>query len=491
MNMVVYINNDMIQIVQAQHDGKFNIKSQIAVELEKGSVINGTILNKDEVISKLVELKTKVKKPILLIDSSSILLKRLDIPQMHKKQAKEILNYEIGINDVDEEYVYDLNFFDDKNQSSVIGVAVAKSIIETYIDVFKKAGIKLKKIDVLSNSVSKFIAFQKELEKDTFLFNVIAGDNMISFLFDNGNYKLLNRNKLMFESDSDEYIEELFSKISSMLQFHKSQKSEFPITVSYYVGLGKDNTKKLDKYVLLYESGIDIREMVLPSNKLSGTDGSLFYALTGIFETKKDINLISAYKEIENPSKISKSAIIKTIIPAVLCALIFVSYNFMLIDKKKLEEEIDIMSEFVSNSNNIQRVSDYEQYIVLKQKFDDILSEIDSSKQSLVIAKILNEESVNKVFEKAKNNIIIDSITYSSEEKAILITGSSKNVLECSQFVSNLYKTEIFDTINYKGYSHEEIEKSEVALFEDDYIVSEDRYRFTAKASLKEGVLIG
>lgn len=494
MKTVVYINNDMIQIIQAQYDGSFDIKTQCAIELEAGSVINGVILNREELINKLRELKDRLKKAILIIDSSSIIVKNIEIPKMNKLQAKELLNYELGIQDVQEEYIYDVNLFQEKNKHIIMGSAVTKQLIESYIEVFKEVGIKLAKIDILANSVSKFIKFQKSLENETLLLNVISGENMLSFLFEDGKYKLVNRNKLLFDSDSNEYIEELFSKLSSMIQFQKSQKTEFNISMSYYVGLGKENTKKLDDYVALYEPEVSIREMVLPSNKLSGTDGSLFYALTGIFENKKDINFILAYKESLSNSKFSKATFLKASIPALLCAAIFASYSFMIIDQKKLETEILNLNNYISNENNISKLAEYDEYTNLRQKFKDILSEITESREGIDSSKIIDKKSIGKIFEKAGNDILIDGLTYDSSKKIISISGSSKNVLECSEFVANLYDTKLFEEVSYKGYAHDEIEASGASLFEGDdmqgALTSLERYRFTAKAVLKVGDIV-
>ena len=488
MKSVVYINNDMIQIVQAQYEGSFDIKSQTAVELEMGSVVNGVIINKDDLINKLINLKSKLTKPILVIDSSSIILKRLDIPKMNKAQATELLSYELGVQDVQEEYIYDVNFIENKNDFFIIGSAVPKNLIESYIDVFKEADIRLSKIDILANSVSKFVSINKSFEKETFLLNIISSENIVSFLFEKGKYKLMNRNKIMIDSDSNEYIDELFSKLSSMIQFHKSQKSDYPIVNSYYVGLGKENTKKLDKYVTLYEPDINIKEMVLPSNKLSGTDGSLFYALTGIFHNKKDIDFLEAYKENISKNRLSKKTILKISLPAILCAFIFAGYSFINIDQKNLNLEINDMEKFVSEQSNLDKVEEYNQYISLKQKFSDILLEIQDSKNSLDSAKIIDINSIKRVFEESKSGILIDGITFNSSEKTLLILGSSKNVLDCSEFISKLYDTELFETINYKGYTNEQITKGDFSMTENNYMpISEDRYRFTAKAILKAG----
>ena len=245
MQNIIYINNDSLQIVSALYDGNFNIKNHINVKLSRGSIINGTILNKEDIQKHLSEHKEYLKDATLLIDSSGILAKKLELPTLNKKQIQEVLKYELGVQDVKDEYIYDVNVISGKDGASVLGCAVPKNLIETYLNMFKEIDVKISRIDIATNAITKFVNSQKDLCNTSFILNIIAGENLISFLCENGKYKLSNRNRLMSNPDSEEYINEIFSKFSSMMQFSKSQKSVFQIEASYYIGLGSEDTNHL------------------------------------------------------------------------------------------------------------------------------------------------------------------------------------------------------------------------------------------------------
>lgn len=482
MQTVIYINNDEIQILRAEYDSSFNIKKHIDIKLKRGSIVNGTILNKEEIQDQLGKYKDYIKDATLLIDSSSILVKKLELPALNKKQIQEVLKYELGVQDVKDEYIYDVNMIKGSEATSVLGCAVPKSLVESYINLFKEIDVKISRIDIATNTITKFINSQKNLYDSSFILNIIVGENLISFLFENGKYKLSNRNRLMSNPDTDEYINEIFSKFSSMLQFSKSQKSEYLISASYYIGLGKEKTEKLKSYTQAYEQDVDVMEMNLYSNEESATDGNLFYPLTAIFKGNQDINLAEAYKQAVKIEKLSNKSAIKLGVITFLIAGIFVGYIFMSNNIRQLNNQIEASTSYLNDPIIINKLNEAQVNEAKNVHLNNLISEVELSKKDMEKYKNISKRDIENIFSIAGSKVSLGSISYDSLENTVSLTGSAGNELDCSDFVTNLYKIGLFDNITYKGYS-----SSAVQSENSQGVYGGIGYSFTAVATLKAG----
>ncbi|MGB5822445.1 MAG: hypothetical protein WBH44_00080 [Proteocatella sp.] len=486
MQNVIYINNDAIQIVRSEHDGSFNIKNHITLKLQRGSVINGTILNKEEIQQQLSQHKEYLKDATVLIDSSSILVKKLELPSLNKKQIQEVLKYELGVQDVKDEYIYDVNIINTKENTSVLGCAVPKSLIESYLSMFKEIDVKVSRIDIATNAITKFINSQKDLCNSSFILNIIAGENLISFLFENGKYKLSNRNRLMSDPESDEYINEIFSKFSSMLQFSKSQKSEYQIKASYYIGLGKERTEKLKLYTQGYEQDMEVGEMLLTSNEDAQTSANLFYPLTGIFKGSQDINLVEAYRQATKIQRVSSNSIMKLSVIAFLLAGVLVGFIFMSFNINHLNQQIETSVAYLDDPITINKLNEAEMHLAKNVHLNNIMTETELSKKDMQSYKVLDKRNIENIFSIAGSTVSLGSMSYDAQEKTISLNGTTRNELDCSDFVTNLYKIGLFSNITYKGYSSSAIQSDAApGLF------SGIGYSFTAVATLKAGEING
>ncbi|WP_028828612.1 hypothetical protein [Proteocatella sphenisci] len=486
MQNIIYINNDAIQIVSAVHDGNFNIKNHINVKLSRGSIINGTILNKEEIQRHLLEHKEYLKDATVLIDSSGILAKKLELPTLNKKQIQEVLKYELGVQDVKDEYIYDVNVISGKEGASVLGCAVPKSLIESYLNMFKEIDVKISRIDIVTNAITKFVNSQKDLCNSSFILNIIAGENLISFLFENGKYKLSNRNRLMSNPQSEEYINEIFSKLSSMLQFSKSQKSAYEIKASYYIGLGKEKTEKLKTYTQRYESGTRIEEMLLAPNQDAETNAALFHPLAGIFKGKQDINLVEAYKQATQVQKISSGSIVKLSVIAFLVAATLTGYVFMSVNIKNLNNQIETATAYLEDPVTVNKLNEAQMLQAKNVHLNNIITQAELSEKDLENYKVLDKRDIDNVFSIAGTKVSLGTMSYDSTEKTISLTGTTKSELDCSEFVTNLYKIGLFSNVTYKGYS--------ASAIQTDVNSGTNLgmgYSFTAVATLKAGEING
>lgn len=475
MQTVVYINNDSIKIVTAEHDLEFKISHYEDIELNRGTIVNGAIINKEEIQNKLSKYKEMLKDAALIIDSSAIITKKLDLPIMNKKQLLEVLKFELGVQDVKDEYIYDANIIKASNGNSVLGCAIPKSLVESYVTLFQELDIKLSRIDISTNGIIKLVKLYKNLEDRTFILNLVVGDNLITLLFEKGRYKLTNRNRIMSRPQDDDYINEIFSKLSTILQFNKSQKSENAIKYSYYLGLDKEILEKLKTYAALYESDVEIIDVSMKLGNFNQNAGDVLYPLLGVIKYQNDINLLDAYKLSNKIEKIPQKLRVKFVIIGILVFWILCSFIIMNITLIKLNHQIKTYTDYLEDPVTISKLKESEEYSNKNIHLNKILEEIELSKTDIKKYKIFDKDDVEMIFEVSGDKVSIKTISYNSSMATVTIVGVTRNELESSNFIKNLYKIGLFENIKYKGYSASDNN-------EDGF-----GYTFTAEAKLKAG----
>lgn len=77
----------------------------------------------------------------------------------------------------------------------------------------------------------------------TYVISVIDGNNVSSYLFENNHYTFSNRTRLFSDRGTYEFIMEMNSNISQLIQFSKSKRSQYTIETAYFCGLDDEEEK--------------------------------------------------------------------------------------------------------------------------------------------------------------------------------------------------------------------------------------------------------
>ena len=183
-----------IKIVNISNDGSCEyIDSYASVPLTAGLIIDGEIVQKDQVVAaikKAVSIagpnKIKTKKVICSLPETKAFLRIISIPQMSDNEISEAVKWEMEANiplPLDQVY-YDWQVIPDtllseKNRINMLVVAIAKSVVDQNIEVLELAGLKPVGLEIESLAQARSILLEKN-EKETVLI-VDIGDRRTSF----------------------------------------------------------------------------------------------------------------------------------------------------------------------------------------------------------------------------------------------------------------------------------------------------------------------
>jgi cytoskeletal protein RodZ len=446
---VLYINNDEVKILLADFKkGETKVIKSLQYTLEPGSVINGVLIKTNEILNILKGNSKLLKNATVVLNSSNIQIKKLDHPELKGKQFDNYIKKEFSIPE-DTSIIYGSTSRKIGNQYKTIFMGVPVDIIKSYLQLFEEAKIKLGRFEILQNGMAKFVKNKKDLEGQTFVLNLIEGNNLISVLMEAGEYVLTERSRLMAEPGSDQFLDELLQKISSLVQFNKSQKSPYEIAKSYYVGLPRDMLLTLEEKSLSSSIGLEIVGFI--DDSLHDRVGlSHFCCFMGMLEKKSDINLMKQYKKQVLKNKKRKWGMI-----AILLALIvviggftFVKFKNILTENENRNYESEISE--TANAKELAELIDKQNQIM---NIPEIVEELNKAQDTGADKDLLNASKLLKIMEVSKGTITISSIEGNGVSGSLVIDGTGSDEFSTSSFISKLKETELFTNVQYSGYT--------------------------------------
>lgn len=448
MKKVLYINNDQVRILLADlKNGEVKVIKSLKYTLEPGSVINGVLIRTNEILNIIKGNRNFLKGATVVLNSSNIQIKKIDHPELKGKKLDNYIKKEFSIPD-DGSLIYGTISRKLENQYRTIFMGVPSELLKSYITLFKEAKIKLGRFEILQNGMAKFVKGKKDLAGQNFVLNLIEGSNLISVLIEAGEYVLTDRNRLIAEPDTELFLDELLQKLSSMIQFNKSQKSPNLITKSYYVGLDRDKLLILEDKSVTMNVGLDVVGFIDDSlhEKVGLTH---FCCFMGLVEKKADINLLKQFNRLATKTKKKNWSRI-----GILLALILVIGSFTILKVKNMytEKENAYYQSEVSGTANAKELTE----LIYKQNqtmsIPAIVQELNTAKNDSVNKELLNASKLFKIIEVAKKSVAIISIEGNGSNGSLIIDGTGSDEFSTSNFVSKLKETELFSSVEYSGY---------------------------------------
>lgn len=245
----IYFGNDALYYARVETNKKeLTVTESFCYKLAQGSIINGVITNMHSCKSMLKQLcdERNVKKVNICIDSTSVVSKVKKLPATSEKNIMNMLRTEfVDVSNTMEEPMYDYSTLRQagKNQdnketlNSILMLCTDKKFVKTYIELFEGLEVKLESVDVGVNAITKLCDYEKLGLEDTYVFTLIDGANIVLYLFVNGEYFFTSRGRLIAQSGTEEYRNEIVQRISQINQFNKAQRMLYNIENVYVSNL--------------------------------------------------------------------------------------------------------------------------------------------------------------------------------------------------------------------------------------------------------------
>lgn len=434
MKTVVYINNDQVSILAG--------KKYLEFPLPQGSVSNGVLINRDAILQVIRDNRKLLRRPLALLNSSNAILKAADHPPMSKRQFRSYLEQEAGLPPEGE-------MGEEIRQVKIPGgrrsyfQGVPKDLLESYVSLFREAGVSLQGILSLQLAAEDFLAGNKGLRGQTCFLEILEGENLLSILFDQGAYVLTDRSRLLGEPGSPAWEEELAQKISYLIQFDRSRKSPNPLSAMYFSGFQKEGLEFLRSRFpgLLIEA----------AEKAAGippAEGNPLPCLLGLAGKGGEELLRSARRRKRKLSS-------REILLLAAAFSLFLSAGGYFLSRSRtlsLEEENRALREEISTSKDGDKLEELLSKQSLLARIPRILEELEAARGEGAPFEALTRDTLLLLIQKAGNDVLLERVEGEGETGTVILQGVGTSEFSASRYVGALKDTGLFSQVEYSGY---------------------------------------
>lgn len=499
MQTLVYFSNDGIQVLQGIiKGGRLNISHFKTLPVEAGTLINGVITNeeamKETIAVALKESPHLFKNMKLVIDSSLIATKNVEVPKLKPKELAAVAATEFE--DTAGNYdalVVDYAHIPGPSGNNLLCCGVEKRVLESYVTLFASLKIQIKSIDVGLNTLIQYVSTTKDYKGMTVALNILDGKNLVSLLFENGIYIFSNRSRLLSERGTDAFADELSGKLSSLIQFNKSQKSEYTLNMSLYAGLDEYELNGLR--ALNFDPDLNLFVIPQTPNIKNGfvmdesfDFGSFIYPIAGFFSGTKPINLFNAYKKSNVVKKELPFEYKALILPAAMILICLIVFGVFFGLKYSAQKSLEESNAYISDTNN------QAEYMQAKQLTDEVsgiqaeIASIEAINAAIHSNPNLVAQTMNTLSTLGNGVITLNSLNYDGTTGAIQIVAIANSEKEAARYIDRLKGTQLFTQVDYTGYAEVTSAQSTTTTSTTTTAASTAKgYGFAAIAYLKAG----
>ena len=196
MSEVVFLSNTNIQIASGSPSGDgVKVSKLISAPLPEGAVLNGVVMDQERVTEtlKLAWQANKLPKSevTLIINSPQLRANRVEAPILAEKKTTEYIERETR----DSEYGrfqnpvtgwYVVSKDNKTKKQNVVYETAETDFVNKYVEIFTKAGLKLKTIHNGVHIATEF--FTKQAAGKTILYMILDGKSLVTIFFAEGKY---------------------------------------------------------------------------------------------------------------------------------------------------------------------------------------------------------------------------------------------------------------------------------------------------------------
>lgn len=253
MTTAIYFANNKMKLIRGKvKKQQIFIDDYLFVDLPDQVINDGIIADEEalsDILCELREAKRIDKDCFITINSSQILFKAVELPYMKPQRIEVTARQEFeNLDNKNDEYVFDYSVLEsrshDGNHGRVLFSAIPWTMLESYVDLFESAGLKLTTCDMFLNCIMKYISLIPALQSTPFILAFSESNTLTCFLFVDGKYLFSNRSALFSAPGTNEYAGEIAGKLSSIKQFYKAERDARPLEYAYIFGLNEEDEEQ-------------------------------------------------------------------------------------------------------------------------------------------------------------------------------------------------------------------------------------------------------
>ena len=472
MSVTVFLSNTNIQIVVGSGvNGGVKVKKLVSVSVPNGAVLNGVVMDESALVSAIKECWSINKLPkgdvTLILNSPQLRANIIDMPLMPEKKTTEFVQRESKdarlTKPITAWYPVELN--KKAKTQKVISETADAQFINTYVDIFNRAGIRL--LDIHDGVTLAINLLKGATRNRTVVYMILDGTSLVTIFFSKGQYFYHSTKRIFNQPGSTEFTREIFGAISEIRQFASAQKLDDSIEEIQFAGLGEQQVIRLADDMSDIDSNIKLSSVTCPSYVRS-KDGIkqypyFVYPIAGLTKLGSPrLDIMMANRKSEDKFVRRKRAL-KWILPAagLMFVLVMIYASLMIVNILK-QKQLTELNRINSDPATVEAVNRYE-------KITNVITGVGSRQGGLnmfhkyIDSYPIPDSEINKIIKNAadKYGVTVIVNSYNAETGVFRITAQSSEVEKINQFIADLMKMDNFQKIDYTGYSSIDEKKKE------------------------------
>ena len=467
MSVVVFLSNTNIQIaVGSSTPGGVRVSKLFSSPLPEGAILNGVVMDQDLVTNtiKSVWQQNKLSKAdvTLIVNSPQLRANRIDAPIQPDKKTTAFIKRETA----DSEYGrfqkpvtgwYSVSKDNKAKTQKVIFETAESEFVNKYVDIFDKAGLKLKSIHNGVQIATEFLT--KQTAGKTVIYMILDGNSLVTIFFAEGKYYYDSTSRVFSQPGTAEFAREIYSSISSIRQFMSAQHIEATVKDVLFAGLTQPQVTALSNDILNLDSQIDVSVINTPSGTSISDGQAAFpfyvYPIAGLRKIDEKLPILKAIKQNSEKSA-ERSSWIKLAIPFICIAVVAaIAYVGVLFYKSSKEKELKELQDYIYDPNVIVQVAEFDAMYNNMEEMGTIQGGADLLQEDIDSYPIPNSRINRMILEAAAPyGVDVSFNTYSALTGVFSITAQAQDVDDINLFIADLLSMDdIFENVDYTGYT--------------------------------------
>lgn len=450
------------------------ILESISKEIPRGIITNGIIMEKDKVLEIFKEIKKqchKAPKSInVLLDSNAIFYKEFILPEKIKdKNLDEFVNLEFkNIQEPQKEYLHSYIFHQREAKPCIRVCSIEKEIIQSYLDIFKNAGIQAKSFEMSNSVILNYFKVYKLSPFFNYCFVYLNRDVLNILLFENGANIFVSRTRIIEDSGTDEFTEKVLGLIDRAI---KSNFSLNRIKSYKYITMG------LDEGFVLPQVNFDN----VPQERIEDEESlvcNFSYVLFNLFSNNSlRLDFLNKNKLLKKKEK-SKTKGLNIFLIFLVLSLGLLGYfanSFAQDSKEELgeiqnslkmlqENETVLLSDGLENSSEVlkEALTNFE---TIRNVFDTNVSNLGKKQLNAILTSMSETTVLTGFYYNAETNILTIEFNSPNINAGYIISQRIRNKNVFSEISYSLKQITVENTYNYSIDC--KVSESKVIVFED------------------------
>ncbi len=463
----VHLGNEEMYAIIASGSGKnITVNNIYTMPVSQGAIMNGVIVNEDALkadISKFWEENKLPRKDVnVVVKGKQITMKNVVLPLVKEKNAFDLVSMEFS-NVEKNKPVFDYMILDEDKKTkkmNTLAVITEADFINSYISIFSELKIKLSCIsnDII-NIVKLFNNIDTELKGETALLQFLDGNNIVSIILSQGEYKYSQSTRIFSDRDTADFVSEVVNSISTIKQFYMSTYKE-DINKVYLGGISDETLEKIGLSLSIYNTeAVRVPESNNINFKTNGSLSNYAMGIGAFVEAKKDINLFKRFSAEAIEKKTSFLPDTKLLAGAgVLVGFIVIASIFLLVRNHLLTKSLEECNAYINDAQNQKMVADSANVVAENERLEKNIQTIADQKAVIKTYPAFNTTVKNMIMATQDSVTSFKINRFDSNSGVVRIEATCGVANFNNAIVDKLNTTGLFENVDYTGYSFDENE---------------------------------